>query len=141
MGYKSPDAITFNVGASSLNLNDSSTYYFGIVTGVTVQSGLTVGSIIAPFTGTIRNALITSFSATATGTAEAWEVSIYNVTATVETSLGTVSAATPVREWSSNTLNIPVTIGDRIVIKTVTPGWVTNPEGTRWAGFLVFEHG
>jgi hypothetical protein len=79
-----------------------------------------------------------SYSSATTGTAEDWPM-VLRVNDATDYAIGTVSAASNVRQWSNSFLNIPISAGDYVEIKTVTPDWVTAPAGTSAGGYILFE--
>jgi hypothetical protein len=106
-------------------LADATLYYFGMPsTGKgTDYDSMT---ITVPKTGVITVGVIGMAFWTA-GTAEAWAMYLRNITTSTDYLIGTQSVSATKRLWTNYALNIPVTQGDQLVIKTTTPTWVTNP--------------
>jgi len=116
---------------------DFTTYSFGGVAKIPGAVGLQ--KMYFPKTGTIKAVEIFGYGTTA-GTAEGWELSIVNATSTTNSTLiANVATSATTRRWSNTTLNAPATAGDYIEIKTVTPGWVTNPVAQVFSGSIYIE--
>ena len=80
--------------------------------------------ITVPKTGVIKSIEVFTQS-TVVGTNEAWPW--YVRVNSVDTLIATLSAATAVRNFINLSMNVSVTKGDILQIKTVCPTWATNP--------------
>lgn len=126
-----------NVHAANLaTVADACTYYFG----GNVLAPLTTADrarVYIPKTGAIKAAYIFGYSSTA-GTGEAWAMCIRKNN-TTDTLIQSLSSASSSRVWGNTSLNISVSAGDYIEIKTVFPTWATNPANLCLSGQIYIE--
>lgn len=116
---------------------DATTYYFGSIAGTAPSTTATERSMYIPKSGTIKYCQL-STNATTAGSNEAWPIYI-RLNNTTDYGVDTVSTNTNLRMWESAALNIAVTAGDYIEIKTITPTWVTNPAVMTFGGYIYIE--
>lgn len=116
-------------GVNAVNPADSTTYYWG---GKQFNRAITTswgnGTTTIPFTGTITKAFLDQDVGTP-GSSENSTLSIRLNDTTDYTFSSTVKYNVSRAKYSNNSLNIPVTAGDIIEVKWVTPAWATNPTG------------
>jgi hypothetical protein len=93
--------------------------------------------IYIPRAGVILAAYLRLYAQTA-GSAEGWTLSILK-NDIFNYDVASISASANERLFSNIALNIPVAAGDYIVIKEVTPTWVTNPANILRMGTLYIE--
>jgi hypothetical protein len=112
---------------------DGATVYFG--SKPSAPSG-TAGQdkIYIRQDGTITVANVYSYSGTA-GTAEPWSMYVRKNN-TEDYLIDTVSLNTKDRLWRNTTIDIQVSAGDYIEIKSVQPTFVTNPATTIYGGYI-----
>lgn len=100
---------------------------------------------IVPKNGTIKRAYVFVCAPGGAGTNEAW--SAYLIQGIDRITIGympiallaTVSAATVVREFINNALNLPVCEGDRVGVVFAPAGWATAPLSPTFGGYLYIE--
>lgn len=139
MGYKSPRTYCLFVGASGIIAPvDSTTYYLGCMASTSLTATVLSYSAVIPYSGRIRAGNLLMRSNTTIGTNEDIIVTIRK-NDTTDYAFSTVGLATANRLFSNYNLDIPVSAGDFIDIKIVTPAWVTNPDGCRFGGYLFIE--
>lgn len=141
MGYSRPRFydINLSIGSSGSNPVDNTTYYLAAFdAGLSISTNTGYVRIYIPKTGVIRTVILSSYAVTA-GTNENWTFKVEYPIGVTDTTIATVAANTNHRQWINNDLNIPVTGGDYIYIKTTTPTWVTNPEGFRITTTILIE--
>jgi hypothetical protein len=131
MGYKTPKIYTLTGGAASSNPAVTTTYYIGYSLGATLSTSETSFNMTLPKGGNIRFIDVYSF-ATVAGTAEDWTMLLRNVTTATDYTIALLGVSASNRDWINNNLMIPVAVGDKIVIKTTTPNWVTPPASVRF---------
>ena len=140
MGMTQPRFITISfTNSPASSLLDATTYYGGM-SGSAITTNATYYPMYIPFTGVVRACCINIDCSTTTGTNEAWDVNLRKNN-TTDYLIATVSAATRIRTWINNFMNIPVVPGDYIEMKMTTPTWATNPDGARVSGFIILECG
>ena len=138
MGYKSPHMYALSFGHANGSPADLTTYYIG------GMPALAAGTVITLFQMRIlKSGRITGFyhiteDGAAVGSNEAWPVYI-RVNNTTDYLVDTQAVASQFRVWQSTVLSIPVTQGDDIVVKWITPAWVTNPINNRGWGYILIE--
>jgi hypothetical protein len=128
---------TIPIFAGSLTPADSKTYYYGNVLGLTPTETAGDRKMYIPQSGTIKSCYI-STNATTAGSDEDWPIYI-RLNNTTDYGIDTVSAATNLRQWINTGLNIAITAGDYIEIKTVTPAFATNPVTWVQGGYIYIE--
>lgn len=132
-------SMTLMAGSNGSSPNDATTYYLAAHdagASFTTNTGYT--RIYIPKTGVLRDVLLNAYAVVA-GTGEAWEWFVEYPIGVTDTSIDSQSVAGSFRQWRNNNLNIPVTEGDYLYIKTTTPTWVTNPENVRITTTLLIE--
>jgi hypothetical protein len=136
MGYISPRTIALHVATNSVSPADAATYYFGGVGVKNPDTNAAVKRLYTPMSGRIIAAVVSMYSLTATGTNE--DITMYiRVNNTTDYTLAVVGVADAHRVFSNQSLAIPLTVGDYIEIKMVSPTWATNPEGCYFTGSVV----
>lgn len=116
---------------------DSTVYYFGKGTsGVTTTQGQ--NPIKIPKAGSIRTCQIYAICWSGETSSENWSLYV-RVNNTTDYLIATVGAATSQKNWDNLALNIPVSAGDYIEIKTTTPAWATNPGNVTLAGNVLIQ--
>lgn len=115
---------------------DAQTVYFGQLPKAPITTA-GVSRVYIRKAGTIKMANIFCYSGTA-GTGESWSVYI-RLNNTTDTLIKTLAVVTSERTFDNSSLNIAVSAGDYIEIKSVQPTWVTNPLTTIWGGYLYIE--
>lgn len=138
MGYTSPRRYVLTGNFTAVNPVDATIYYVGGAAN-TMNTSIGLRETVVPISGFIRAAYIYTYSVTAAGTGEDWTWVIRNTTTAVDHAFTMLAAAAARRIFSSTTLNIPVTKDDLLVLKTTTPTWVTNPEGTQGYYWILIE--
>ena len=131
-----PYGYTINVLGLTSSPVDAQTIFFGYNPKAPTTTAVT-SQIFIRKAGTIKIAEIYCFSGTA-GTNESWSIFI-RVNNTTDTLIQTVSDTAKNRIFSNTSLNIPVSVGDYIEIKSVNPTWVTNPLTTTFGGYIYIE--
>lgn len=132
MGHKAPHSFHMNLGCTSGDLADSTTYYTG---GKTIYPLTSENDLIyIPRTGIIREAILSIWVAGVDPTAENTTFKLRKNGADVYTLYtGTISGKTTgyLKLATISNLNVAVTQGDYITISITTPAYVTNPTGVR----------
>lgn len=129
------------VGASSFEPVDSTTYYFGMMfseppSGAAVSGFAKVYPLVA---GTINKVTVT-FSAQTGGSAQA--ISLYirkNGDAGTDTLIQTITTSTTPKVFTTSTANMTLTDGDYFGLVLVCPAWTTNPISVRLSGSVYIE--
>ena len=138
MGYKSPRFICLNGNHAGLAApGDASTYFFGAFYAAPANSPGT-WRLYVPISGFVRVALYDFASLGAAGTNESFDVSLRK-NDTTDYLIASVATTDAHRVFANATLNIPVTVGDFLEFKIVTPTWVTNPTTVYGQWAIVFE--
>lgn len=116
---------------------DATTYYFGYVGNNSTTSSPQGRDIPVPVSGSIRTVGIMIYVTGTPATSEdsTFSVEIYSSNGTFVSSniISTTikwNVATRDNRYTITGLNIPITQGQFIAIKMVTPTWVTNPTNT-----------
>lgn len=125
-----------NVQALTSSPADAATIYFGMLPKAPTTTA-NISKIYIRRTDTVRIAELYCYSGTA-GTNEAWSISVRKNN-TTDYLIATVSSATSERVFTNSSLNIPVTTGDYLEIKSVNPTWTTNPLTCIFGGYLYIE--
>lgn len=125
------------MAANAATTTDAQTIYFGGLAALAPSSTADLAPIYIPKAGTIKAAYVYANAGTA-GTNEAWVLNIRKNN-TTDTQISSVSLNTANRLWSNSGLNIAVSQGDRVEIKSVNPTWATNPANVRFGGVLYIE--
>lgn len=137
MGYNKANVLTLNGGFTSSNPNDATTYYFGTISNYSLVTTDTQYYFIMPYNGVIIGAILSTSSNTAAGTAEDWTWFLRK-NRTTNYNINTVGVSANYRQWNSftNTSFVPIDVlkNDEIILGTLTPTWVTNPEAVK--GFV-----
>jgi hypothetical protein len=115
---------------------DGQTVYFGMLPKAPTTTA-NISKVYIPKTGAIKRAEIYCYSGTA-GTNENWSLYI-RLNNTTDTLIATLGVNTNERKFSNAALNIAVSAGDYIEIKSVQPTWATNPLTTIWGGYIYIE--
>jgi hypothetical protein len=136
MGYKKARIYTINIQPKAIAAPaDSTDYYFG-QTNNTPGTSATYDDIYIGKPGILYTALIDSkVNIGAIGTNEDWSLYIRH-NDTTDYLIATIGAATQRRTWLNSNLNIPLDVGDTIIVKCVTPAWVDNPTGLQFTGTI-----
>ena len=122
---------------NAATLTDGQTIYFG---GTPAVAPSTTGGnhrLYVPKSGAIKAAYIYAHSATA-GTGESWPLYI-RLNNTTDTLIQALLVANAQRVWVNTSLNIAVSQGDYIEIKSVNPTWATNPANVRFGGSIYID--
>jgi len=136
MGYKSPDIVAISGGHTLWDPADSTTYYFGLMMGSTPSTGK-IHNIVMPIKGNITKVAFYTLIGTV-GTTEASVVTLRKNDTTDYTIKSFDYSTTPQTDVITN-LHIPVSAGDIIIFKEVSPAWVTNPLQIRKIFCLILE--
>lgn len=111
---------------------DATTYYTGSFSNLGTATADGERRIYIPKTGTIKAVQLYFLNTGTLGTTEPSTMSI-RVNSTTDY---TISSAIVVdarnKTFSNSSMSVPVTAGDYIEIKWVTPTWVTNPTSVRF---------
>ena len=116
---------------------DGETRYFGMLPRIPNATAAN-NKIYIRASGMIRRVEIYCFSATASGTNEAWSLYI-RVNNTTDYLIKTLSVNTSERVFSNVNLAIALIDGDFFEIKMVNPVWITNPQATYFGGYVYIE--
>jgi hypothetical protein len=127
---------SINVQALTSSPADGATTYFGMLPKAPTTTA-NISKIYIRKTGTIKAAEIYCYSGTA-GTSEAWSLYI-RLNNTTDYLIGTLSVSTNERVFTNTGLNIAVTAGDYIEVKSINPTWATNPLTTIFGGYISIE--
>lgn len=112
---------------SSRDPADATTYYTGMVQALNAMSSTTVLRTYCPRAGTITGAyLYFLFTAGSAETSNLY-IRVNNTTDYLISSSVVLNSATAQFIVTNSSINIPVSAGDYISLKWVTPTWVTNP--------------
>jgi hypothetical protein len=119
---------------------DSTSYVFGGTPMIPSTTTLMLSNVTVPHSGTIKTVTVNSYSSTA-GSNEAWAMNLIKNGAYVATTqyIGSVSRATTTRVWTNYTINLAVTQGDTLEIRSVCPAWGTNPAALVFSGNVYIE--
>ncbi len=138
--YTAAAAYVLAIGvAGSQNFADSTTYYIGADWNGSLNSTWLNSSAEIPKSGTLKRVFVKVRVATTLGSNEA--VSHYlRINDATDVTLNTTAtydvAATNI---VASGLSTPVSAGDYVNLKIVTPAWVTNPTACRVVAFLYIE--
>lgn len=111
---------------SVANPADGATTYFWSAQAVPHASATTYDITINK-TCTLYEISIDMFCSTA-GTDEAWDLYVRNTTTSTDYLIESETSTLNDRNWYNGAINVPVTAGDKLVIKQVNPTWpTTNP--------------
>jgi hypothetical protein len=135
-GTNGTTAYTLSVQALTSSPTDAQTIYFGNLPKAPTTTA-NISKVYIPKTGAIKRAEIYCYSGTA-GTNESWSIYV-RLNNTTDTLIAAVAAATSERVFSNASLNISVTAGNYIEIKSINPTWSTNPLTTIFGGYLYIE--
>lgn len=137
-GYGITDAkgYTINVQALTSSPADGQKVYFGMLPKAPTTSA-NISKVHIRKAGTITSANIYCYSGTA-GTNEAWSLYV-RINNTTDHLIQTLSVNTSERIFTNSSLNIAVSPGDYIEIKSVNPTWATNPLTTIFGGYIYIE--
>lgn len=126
----------FNFG--QFNPNDATTYYGG---GQVQSSGTTAGvsRVYIPKSGTIKSCYIVFDNSGTLSSNEISTISIRVDNATDFTVSSVVTNDARPTVFSNTSMSVPVTAGQYVEIKWVTPTWTTNPTSVRISGTLYIE--
>ena len=127
---------TIAVQALTSSPTDAQTVYFGMLPKAPTTTANT-SKVYIPKTGTIKRAEIYCYSGTA-GTNESWSLYV-RLNNTTDYLIATLGVATSERVFSNASLNISVTAGQYIEIKSIQPTWATNPLTTIYGGYIYIE--
>lgn len=116
---------------------DGTTYYFSNFNAAPQSASSTIHQCTFDKACTIIAANINSVTGVA-GSNEAWVLHI-RINDTTDTQIASVSSTAQGRVWANNTLNINIAVGDKFVIKAVSPTWGTNPTNLVWSGYLTIQ--
>lgn len=134
-----------NLGVLGYSLNvisgtnspvDAQTIFFGS-TAFASSTTATEARLYVPRTGAIKAAYVICRASTV-GSGEAWELFIRK-NDTTDTSIQSITSTANPRVWSNTGLNVSVTAGDFIEIKSVNPTWATNPTNVACGGVVYIE--
>lgn len=130
---------TLTVGAvsSGAALADATIYYFG-PTNLIPSTSATVRRVYVPKTGAIKRAVITASTSATAGSNENWTLDI-GVDNSSYTSIATVASNSTMRVWQNASLNINVTAGSYIEIRSNAVTWATNPSAITFYGTIYIE--
>lgn len=143
IGFTSPP-IAGNPGGFTIPLMAQNSTYPASVTRFFGNLPINNQAAAALVTFTIeKNCIITACviqvsSFAVAGTAEPWPMFV-NVNG-VDTLVDTVAIVGPVRRWVNIGLNIPITAGDAVVIKSVQPAFVAAPTSNVTSGYIICEN-
>lgn len=139
MGYKKANKLVIQGSCCSTNPVDSTTYYLGNRTADSLNTTADYQRLYIPVNGCIRACELYVIATATVGTAEdwTWVIRLNNAT---DYTFYTLGAAEAKRRFYNYNLNIPVSAGDYIELKTTTPAWVTNPEGVRCMAFVLVQY-
>jgi hypothetical protein len=104
---------------------DATTYYFGDVPILAMQTSADTQRLYFPRSGTVRSIQITFHQTAGSNETSTVSLRLNNTTDTTISSVVTNDAANTV--FSVNNLSVAVQTTDYFEIKWVTPTWVTNP--------------
>lgn len=127
---------SINVMALTSSPTDAQTVYFGMLPKAPINTA-GVSKIYIRKAGTLKIAEIYNYSGTA-GTGEAWSLYV-RVNNTTDYLIATVASATNQRIFSNTGLNISLSVGDYVEIKSINPTWATNPLTCIFGGYLYIE--
>ena len=134
MGYTKPNTTVLVLAHSSSAPLDSTTYYWGSLTALTGSA--TGPRITSSIKGVITGMALHIWNSTIDASAENDTISLrINDATDYQIYLGTVVSG----DYTNMALNIPVNVGDVIVVKEVTPAWATNPTGVYKTITLVID--
>ena len=135
MGYKSPRTYTICGTWTLSTWTDATTYYAHMSL---ISTAAAARRIPVPINGIIRQIKVYTYSSTVAGSVEDWVFSVYD--GTTDTPIATVGSLSAERTWYNANLNYPVSASGYIQLKTTTPAWATNPEGTVCQFEIVVEY-
>lgn len=135
VSFNSRDVMTIGLNPALLSAPaDATTYYFSNFNAAPQSASSTIHQITIDRTCTLASININSVTGTA-GSNEAWSLYV-RVNDTTDTLIATVSSTAQGRVWANSTINISLTSGDKIIIKSICPTWATNPTNLVWAGYI-----
>jgi hypothetical protein len=129
---------TLTAGAIIHSPVDSATVFIGSTYSLVPASTGGQQRVYIPKNGTIKAVYVSGYTTGAVGTAENWQMFV-RLNDTTDTSISTVGAAAAQRVWTNTSLNIAVSAGDFIEIKSTHPAWATNPVNTRYHAVIYIE--
>lgn len=127
------------VGASSLDPADGTTYFFGGLYSIgPVPTNPNFTKLYFQQAGTVKKISIFWWGALVAGSNE--NISIYiRINNTTDTLIATIGNTNAQKEFTNNSLSISVVAGDYFEIKIVSPTWSTNPSGVVLYGQVYIE--
>ena len=129
---------SLQVGATTVNMSDGTTYYFGGRFALAPQTTAARCSVYIPYSGTVKAIYINWYNATITGSTETG-ATYFRYNNTTDTLIGNSAFNTTTGVVSNTGLNIAVTQGSYFEIKYVAPTWTTNPTGMYLSGVVYIE--
>jgi len=128
---------TINVLANQSSPGDSVSNFFCFLPRIVAVASGSCGYMYFRDAGTITVAEIFTWAAGAVGTNENWSFYV-RLNDTTDYLIATVGAATDQRAFQNSAINVPISSGDYVEIKTVNPAWATNPTNVSYGGYLKF---
>lgn len=126
------------VNCSTIAPVDATTYYAGGSYSVAFNTSLTnINRVIVPKTGNIK-AIVVNWNANVGASTESSTIYV-TVNTTDYTISSSVVFGTSLFQTNNLSMNIPVTAGDYITFKWITPTWVTNPTTCRINAAIYIE--
>lgn len=122
---------------NAINPLDTTTYYIGVNGLPNIAEGVSRAYI--PKSGTIKSCYIHIANGGVLGSGETSTISI-RVNNTTDTTVSSViTTNSTVQVFSNTNLSIPISAGDYIELKLVTPSWATNPTSVQFTCVVYIE--
>jgi hypothetical protein len=122
-----------------INPIDNYTHYFGLPANAGASNNFVVRQFNPPKSGTITRADIYISTDGTLGTSEASSLYLRVNNTTDYLLSNVISHNSQVYKFNKTGLNIPITNTDNLVLKFVTPTWVTNPTSVYFSVVLLVD--
>lgn len=136
VGLQQPGGFTIPVLAQNSAIPANVDRFFGNFP-INVQTTATVLQITILRDCRLVACVVECQSFAAVGTAEAWPMFV-RVNNTTDNLISTVAVANARRTWSNMSMSVLLSAGDRVVIKSSSPAFVTAPGSNVLSGYMFF---
>ena len=121
---------SLQIGVTSLNPADSTTYYFGSANSAVANTTDGAFALTIPQTGTIKTVVIDIYNGGTLGSSETstWSVRVNTTNTTISSSVTTNAT---VNRFSNTSMSVAVVAGDILQIVFAAPAYATNPTTVR----------
>jgi len=129
----------FSTQSTISTLSPSSNYYFGNDRAATTDSA-SVNAQFVPYDGQVTSVVVRSYMQGVSGDPHLAPIQFYNFTTNTSSSLGvSLPHNATLNAVAKSGSTIPVSAGDRVMIKIETPAFGSNPTTVSYFGDVLIE--